>query len=192
VLPLQLQETILVTVHPDHVAPAVLAPIDVVVAIGHSPERTLAKFAQATNQDLAWPEGLSHQPEHVIAWFVRDGEPPFAMRAQRGRAKRLRHRRKYAEGHLRWHSFYFRGPDARHNLKAQNLAVFCQMAQGIDETTWMYHLRRGDYSNWFRHAIKDGFLADEAQRVERRADLAPWQTREAIRELVNERYKLPE
>lgn len=75
---------------------------------------------------------------------------------------------------------------------AQNLAVFCQIAQGIDEATWMYHLRRGDYSNWFRHAIKDDFLANETQRVERRTDLAPWQTREALRELVNARYTLPE
>src|SRR5690606_12080816 len=40
-LPRKLGETILVTVHPDHIAPAVLAPIDVVFAIGHSPDRTL-------------------------------------------------------------------------------------------------------------------------------------------------------
>jgi hypothetical protein len=192
VLPLKLQETILVTVHPEHVAPAVLAPIDVVVAVGASPEITLAKFAQATAQHLAWPEGLTHQADHVVAWFAREARAPFSMRARRGRAERIRHRRKYAEGHLRWHSFYFRGPDGRHNLMAQNLAVFCQIAQGIDEATWMYHLRRGDYSNWFRHAIKDDFLANETQRVERRTDLAPWQTREALRELVNARYTLPE
>jgi hydroxymethylpyrimidine pyrophosphatase-like HAD family hydrolase len=192
VLPMRLQETLLVTVHPEHVAPAILAPIDVVVAIGHSPERTLAQFAQATDQALTWPEDLSYQPDRVVAWFIRDGQPPFAMRAQRTRAERIRHHRKYAEGNLRWHSFYFRGPDGRHNLKAQNLAVFCQIAQGIDETTWLYHLRRGDYSRWFRHAIKDEYLANEAQRVERRTDLAPWQTRESIRELVNARYTLPE
>ena len=35
VLPLKLRETILVTVHPGHVAAAILAPIDVVVAVGH-------------------------------------------------------------------------------------------------------------------------------------------------------------
>jgi hypothetical protein len=192
VLPLKLHETILVTVHPQHVAPAVLAPIDVVLAIGHSPEHTLAKFAQAAGKDLRWPEGLTHQANHVVAWFTLEAQPPFVLRAQRGRSERLRHRRKYAEGHLRWHSFYFRGPEGRHNLKAQNLAVFCQIAQGIDEVTWMFHLRRGDYSNWFRHAIKDDFLASEAQRIERRTDLTPWQTREAVRELVNVRYTLPE
>jgi hypothetical protein len=106
--------------------------------------------------------------------------------------ERIRHHRKYAEGNLRWHSFYFRGPDNRHNLKAQNLMVFCQIAQGIDESTWMFHLQRGDYSRWFRHAIKDDYLANETERVERRTDLAPWQTRQMIEELINARYTLPE
>jgi hypothetical protein len=70
--------------------------------------------------------------------------------------------------------------------------VFSQLAQGIDEETWVYHLRRGDYSRWFRHSIKDRELADAAQSVERRADLVPWQTRQMIRELINIRYTLPE
>lgn len=192
VLPMRLHETILITVHPDHVAPAVLAPVDVVVAIGHSPEHTLAKFAQVTDRPLMWPDGLAYHPNRIIAWFLLEGQAPFALYPEAGRAERLRHRRKYAEGDLRWHSFYFRGPDGRHNLMAQNLAVFCQIAQGIDELTWLYHLRRGDYSSWFRHAIKDEHLAAETERVERRVDLSPWQTRELIRELVHARYTLPE
>ncbi|HSH29796.1 MAG TPA: hypothetical protein VK971_07810, partial [Thiohalobacter sp.] len=192
VLPQQLHETILVTVHPDQVAPAALAPIDVVVAIGHSPEKTLGEFAAATDLPLTWPEGLSYQPDYVVVWNLADGQPPFPLRAQRGRVERIRHHRKYAEGNLRWDSFYFRGPDNRHNLKAQNLLVFCQIAEGIDESTWMFHLHRGDYSRWFRHAIKDDYLATETERIERRTDLTPWQTRQMIRELVNVRYTLPE
>lgn len=192
VLPQQLHETILVTVHPDHVVPAILAPIDVVVAIGHSPEKTLEDFARVTGQTFAWPEGLAYQADCVVAWFSGEGRPPFALHAQPGRAERIRHLRKYAEGDLRWHSFYFRGPDNHHNLMAQNLVVFCQIAQGIGETTWMFHLHRGDYSRWFRHAIKDDYLADETERIERRADLEPWQTRQMIQELVNARYTLPE
>ena len=192
VLPQQLHETLLVTVHPDHVAPAILAPIDVVVAIGHSPEKTLEEFARVTGQEIAWPVDLVFQTDRVVVWFDQEGQAPFSMRAQPGRAERIRHRRKYAEGNLRWHSFYFRGPDNHHNLKAQNLVVFCQIARGIDESTWMYHLRRGDYSRWFRHAIKDDHLADETERVERRVDLEAWQTRQMIEELVNTRYTLPE
>ena len=43
-LPHRLGETILVTVHPDHIAPAVLAPIDVAFAVGRSPEQTLGQL----------------------------------------------------------------------------------------------------------------------------------------------------
>jgi hypothetical protein len=191
-LPQKLRETILVTVHPEHVASAILSPMDIVIAVGRSPESTLRKFAEATEQSLTWPDRLSYQPGQAIAWFVRQGQLPFAMRPEPGRAERIRHHRKYAEGNLRWHSFYFRGGDGRHNLKAQNLTVFAQIAQGIDEQTWMFHLRRGDYSRWFRHSIKDNHLADEAERIERRLDLEPWQTRQMIRELISARYTLPE
>ena len=192
ILPQKLHEIILVTVHPDHVAPAILTPINVVVAIGHSPEQTLKNFASAIGEPLRWPKDLSYQPDGVVIWLLQDEQAPFTMQAQPGRAERIRHLRKYAEGNLRWHSFYFRGSDKHHNLKAQNLVVFCQIAQGIDEATWMYHLRRGDYSRWFRHTIKDDHLADETERVEGRTDLEPWQTRQIIEELVNARYTLPE
>ncbi|WP_018174178.1 MULTISPECIES: HAD family hydrolase [unclassified Thioalkalivibrio] len=188
-LPKRVGESALVTVHPEHVASEILAPVDIVIAIGSSPEETLAKFGRATGRTVPWPDSLTREAEQVIAWFI--DESPFAMRPMPGRAERVRHHRKYAEGDLRWHSFYFRGPDSRHNLKAQNMAIFCQIAQGIDEQTWLFHLRRGDYSRWFRHAVRDEFLADEAQRVEQRTDLAPAQTRQMITELAQARYTLP-
>jgi HAD superfamily hydrolase (TIGR01484 family) len=191
-LPQKLGETILVTVHPDHLAPAVLAPIDVVLAIGHSPEKTLGTYSRATGQQLAWPEGLGSEAGQVVAWFVRDNTMPFALRPQPGRAERIRHLRKYAEGNMRHRSFFFRGPDRQHNLKAQNLAVFCQIAAGIDEPTWMFHLQSQDYSRWFRDAIKDDHLADEMERIEQRTDLSPEQRRHLVRELVAARYTLPE
>ena len=191
-LPRKLGETILVTVHPDHLAPEVIAPIDLVFAVGNSPERTLSKFAAAVGQSLTWPQQLTHQRGNVVAWFVREAQPPFAMQPVQGRAERIRHHRKYAQGDLRYHSFYFRGPEGSHNLKAQNLAVFCQIAAGIDEATWLFHLRRNDYSRWFRDAIKDSWLAEQTEPIERRSDLSAQQTRQAIRELVSARYTLPE
>jgi hypothetical protein len=114
------------------------------------------------------------------------------MQPEPSRAERIRHHRKYAEGDLRWNSFYFRGPEGKTNLKAQNLSMFSHLAQGIDEETWMFHLRRGDYSRWFRDSIRDEQLAEEAERIRQHHDLAPAETRTLICELIHARYTLPE
>lgn len=191
-LPHKLGETVLVTVHPNHLAPMTLSLVDVAIAVGRLPRNTLKQVGDALGRTLEWPEGLSHQKGKVVVWFPRRGEPPFSMKAAPSRAERLRHRRKYAEGDMRYHSFYFRGPRGRQNLKAQNLIVFSQIADGVDEETWLFHLRRGDYSRWFREAIKDKYLADQAERIEQRQDLRPSETRKLIRGLIEVRYTLPE
>jgi HAD superfamily hydrolase (TIGR01484 family) len=189
--PQHVSETVFVTVHPDHLAPSVIASIDAVVAVGGSAERTLAKFA--ASRGLPAP-GL-HGPQwkgHVACWFVRAGEEPLPMRAIPGRAERIRHHRKYAEGDVRYNSFYFRGPFDKHNLKAQNLNVFCQIAEGIGEETWMFHLRRHDYSRWMRDVIRNRDLAAAVEEIERRHDLSPAQTRAWVCAAVEARYTLPE
>lgn len=114
------------------------------------------------------------------------------MRKLPDRIERIRHLRKYAEGNMRHHSFYFRGPARRHNLRAQNLVIFSQIADGIDEETWLYHLYRGDYSRWFRDAVKDPYLADHTEQIEQRKDLRPGETRDLIRSLIEARYTLPQ
>jgi HAD superfamily hydrolase (TIGR01484 family) len=63
--------------------------------------------------------------------------------------------------------FYFRGPEQKLNLRAQNLRVFAQLGEGVDDATWEYHLRRGDYSRWFGDVIGARELAAETARVER-------------------------
>ncbi len=191
-LPQNLGETVLVTVHPEHLAPTVLRLVDVIIAVGPLPQKTISAFADAIGRPVDWPRGLSNQAGEAVVWFPRIGDAPFGVKILAGSAERIRHRRKYAEGNMRYRSFYFRGPDNRHNLKAQNLAVFAQFAEGIDEETWMFHLRRGDYSRWFRGAVKDNSLAEEAERIEQRPDLRPNETRRLVRNLIEARYTLPE
>ena len=191
-LPQSLGETVFVTVHPDHLASLVLSLVDVIIAVGPAPQATIQKFADGIGQPLAWPAGLEHQKGKAVVWFRRKAEAPFSIEILPGRSERIRHRRKYAEGNMRYRSFFFRGPGNRHNLKAQNLAMFSQIADGIDEETWMFHLRRGDYSRWFRAAVKDSYLADQAERIEQRQDLQPVETRKLIRSLIEARYTLPE
>ena len=191
-LPQKLGETVLVTVHPEHLSRTILSLVDAVIAVGPSPQRTLSQFSDASGQTLAWPRTLLHRAGQAVVWFPRTGEPPFSMGIIPPRVDRIRHRRKYAEGKMRHHSFYFRGPVNRDNIKAHNLAIFSQIAEGIDEETWLFHLYRGDYSKWFREAIKDPYLADQTERVERRSNLLPTESRILIRSLIDTRYILPE
>src|SRR5207237_8819858 len=81
--------------------------------------------------------------------------------------KRRRHRRKYVEGELPpERSFYFRGAEGALNLRAQNLQIFLQVASGIDDTTWEWHLRAGDYSRWLGSELKARELARAVAPVE--------------------------
>ena len=96
------------------------------------------------------------------------------MRVTGPRQERRRHTRKYAEGELGPdRSFYFRGPEGALNLRAQNLSLFVQMADGVDDATWQHHLAAGDYSAWARDSIKDDELAADFAAVERDASLDP-------------------
>jgi hydroxymethylpyrimidine pyrophosphatase-like HAD family hydrolase len=190
--PTRLAESVLVTVHPDRLAPAVLEMIDVVIAVGASPERTLREFARAVGREPPAVSPPEAEEGQVACWLARGGEDAFRMRVIYGHAERIRHRRKYAEGDVRYNSFYFRGPAGRQNLRAQNLNVFSQLADGIDEETWTYHLRRHDYSRWMREVIKNRELADTVEDIESRHDLGDAQTRSLVRAAVEARYTLPE
>ena len=72
-------EMVLVTVHPDHLAPMALSLVDVAIAVGPSPEETIKKFAEAISQPLVWPDGLGYQKGKAVAWFPRRGDAPFSM-----------------------------------------------------------------------------------------------------------------
>src|SRR5207302_1952978 len=88
-------------------------------------------------------------------------------------------------------SFFFRGPEGKLKLRAQNLNLFLQIGDGVDDETWMHHLRQGDYSQWFLRRIKDAELASEAERVEQQPGATPQDSRAAIRAAIERRYTLP-
>src|SRR5262249_12127523 len=151
------------TVHPESVASAALSIVDLIIVVGEAPERTLANFSRAIGQPPPAMDPVRLQPGEALGWFCRASEPPFRFRSEPQKGERQRHHRKYAEGELSPElSFYFRGPEGKLNLRAQNLHVFMQLAEGVDDETWLHHLRRGDYSSWFRFTIKDEELAAEA------------------------------
>src|SRR5262249_1533316 len=132
------------------------------------------------------------QPGEVLVWRRRADAAPFPVRPAPSHTQRRRHRRKYAEGELEPdRSFYFRGPDGKLNLRAQNLILFQQLADGVDDATWLYHLRQGDYSRWFRESIKDEALATEAEAIELAAELSASESRAGIKAAIERHYTLP-
>jgi len=191
-MPQKMRGTLLITVHPESVAPAVLSAVDLVIAIGEAPERTLANFSRAIGQRPPALAPVELQTGEAIGWFRRTSEPPFWFRSEPPKGERQRHHRKYAEGELAPElNFYFRGPEGKLNLRAQNLHIFLQLADGVDDETWLHHLRSGDYSAWFRQTIKDVELADDAAQIEQNRGLSAKESRAAIRAAIEKRYTAP-
>jgi HAD superfamily hydrolase (TIGR01484 family) len=191
-LPRALTEVVLVTVHPEHVAPAVLESVSMVVGVGGSGADAIRGFCAATGRPAPAGAPAPLGPGEALAWSPRGDAAPLVFRGLPPRAERRRHVRKYAEGELGPdRSFYFRGRDDRLNLRAQNLGLFVQIADGVDDETWLHHLRRGDYSRWFRDAIKNEDLAREAAAIEAKADAPASDSRARIRAAIGRRYTLP-
>lgn len=191
-LPQALSNLLLITVHPDHVAVPALSLVNTVIAVGKAPDETIASFCKPVGSCPPGPLPDHLEMGQVLAWFRQADEPPFRFRIKPPRTERHRHMRNYAEGKLgEDKSFYFRGADAKLNLRAQNLITFIQLAEGVDDETWLHHLQQQDYSRWFRDDIKDAKLAEEAAEVEAMADLSAAESRERIKAVISERYTLP-
>jgi hypothetical protein len=179
-----------ITIHPDHVARWVMSQVTDITIVGKEPEQTLTAFTGAVGDKPPKLPADSLEPGFAYLWRRGGGGEILQFRVTPPSAELQRHRRKYAQGELGDKSFYFRGPEGKLNLRAQNLELFIQMAEGVDEETWLHHLRRHDYSKWLREAIKDDELAGEAEKIEE-ADLSPTESRARMREEIEERYTLP-
>lgn len=192
-LPLRPHGTVYVTVHPERVAPAVLATINTVIAVGEGPARTLRELCDVCRIPTPASIPADHKLPAGQALYWRVGTPEaFVVQIEPTKTERTRHSRKYMEGNLgRERAFYFRGADGKLNLKAHNLLTFLSIGEGVDDDTWLFHLRRGDYSRWLRSQVKDAELAGEIERIERDAALSAPDSRAAIRAAVEKRYTAP-
>ena len=77
------------------------------------------------------------------------------------------------------------------NLKAKNLVSFCEIVAGVDEVTWEFHLRRGDYSEWLSRVIKDEDLAGEVATIEKASHLTSPDSRRMVHDAIDRRYMIP-
>jgi HAD superfamily hydrolase (TIGR01484 family) len=182
--------TLLVTVHPERLAEDVLRQIEEVFVVGKSPKQALSGFLErigAPGMTFDWE--LS--PGEALRWRKQSPGSLERFDVLPPRAERRRHERKYAAGDLGDKSFYFRGPKGELNLRAGNLALFLQMAAGVDDATWTHHLRRHDYSGWLRDSIKNEELARAVLAIEADRQLSAAASRARIRAAIEQVYTLP-
>ena len=191
VLPEQNPATIFITVHPEAVSLHALKSVDIIVAVGEGAPAVIETFCRTVGVEVPRIGGTPGDSE-VLVWrrateaFVRKVKPRPPEQSHK------RHAHKYAEGNLGPElSFYFRGPREELNLRAQNLTLFLQIAEGVDDDTWTHHLRRGDYSHWFREVIKNDDLATEAAEIEADHNLDASQSRARIKDAIKRRYTAP-
>jgi HAD superfamily hydrolase (TIGR01484 family) len=191
-LPQRLDRMLFITLEEaDLVAATALTSVDTVIVLGSEAAKTFDRFARAANVAMPPPPTALLEPGEAVFWS-KETATACVMKIVPGATQRRRHSRKYAEGDLGPdRSFYFRGPEEKLNLRAQNLIVFLQMAEGVDDETWLFHLHRGEYSHWFREKIKDPLLGDDAAAIELQMPGSAVESRAAIKALVEKHYTLP-
>jgi hydroxymethylpyrimidine pyrophosphatase-like HAD family hydrolase/energy-coupling factor transporter ATP-binding protein EcfA2 len=192
-IPQDLGSFVLVTVHPDHVSPAILRSVNGIVAVGPEPRGVIKQFNSITG--TSW-DTRSLQLDSVrigeVMVMFSDSREPLRVNVKPAKSELRRHRRKYAVGELgEDKSFYFRGPENKLNLRAQNMNIFTQLAEGIDEETWSYHLATSDYSRWLRESVKDQPLAEEVAKIEEDERLPAAESRARIIEAIRKHYTQP-
>jgi hydroxymethylpyrimidine pyrophosphatase-like HAD family hydrolase len=179
---------LLLTVHPDRVAAEVLQCTEGVIAFGREVGRTIDAYARGQGVKPPVTRSLDVRSGEVVAWW-KAGRP-VRFRPLQPSGERRRHLRKYLRGDLGPDSFIFTGPTGALHLRAQNLLLFLQIGEGVDDGTWEFHRRRGDYSRWLRRAIKDDALAAEVERIEVRPGAPPDEARHLLRSAIEARYTI--
>jgi hydroxymethylpyrimidine pyrophosphatase-like HAD family hydrolase len=188
--PKNLTNLFLASTSPGRIDRAILGSIDLALVLGQDADAKLRAFGAAAGWIL--PEDAAPPVNRGEALIWPKNEKPWRARIIPGRAEGLRHASKYAAGEIGpGMEFYFRGPEGKLNLRATNLITFVQLAAGVDPETWSYHLRRGEYSRWFRDAIRSEELALEAERIEKDRKLSPAESLAQIRRAIESRFTLP-
>ncbi|MCU1307006.1 MAG: phosphoglycolate phosphatase [Acidobacteriaceae bacterium] len=187
--PAELGSTVLVTVHPESVSPAALQPVEIVIAVGKSARQTIESFCRVLGETPPQIGDGDPPSGSALVWFRLAERPPLLVELAPAEAERKRHSRKYAVGELPpENSFYFTGPEGKLHLRAYNLLSFANIVEGVDDETLLFHLRRGDYSRWFRDFVKDKDLAKEAEAFEKQPDAPAKEIRAKLVEMVSRRY----
>jgi HAD superfamily hydrolase (TIGR01484 family) len=191
-LPQELDGVLMISVSPSAVSETALQSVSTVIVIGEKPAQMLREFADV-NGRMAPASPTDKIPTgEALIWHKDSTNPPQHFAIEPCKTERRRHIRKYAEGSLpEDRSFYFQGPAKKLNLRAQNLIVFTDLADGVDAETWLYHWQRGDVSGWLHRSVKDAELTEQVRTLEKQVPDDAEASRKAVRELIVRKYTLP-
>jgi hydroxymethylpyrimidine pyrophosphatase-like HAD family hydrolase len=185
----QLGGVMFITAFLERLHPDILQTANVFLALSENPSNLINEYCtliSAKPAPLAAPaDGQVHQ---AAIWW-RDRGDPFWLKRIEPKGEHLRHKRTYLDGEMDEDlRFYFRGPENTLNIGVQNLRLFMQVGDGVDDETWLYHLHRGDYANWFRDVILDEQLAALAHQLKENRELEPKESRQQISKFILEKY----
>ncbi len=191
-LPKKLDGVVAISVGPSAIAPSAVALLDTVIVLGQKPNEMLREFAELNGKGAA-PSPLARIPKgEAVVWHKNGAAAPAHFAIEPCKTERRRHIRKYAEGELpEERSFYFRGPENKLKLRAQNLMAFTDLADGVDAETWLFHWQRGDVSSWLLRNVKDEELTGQVKELEKRLRDDANKSRSAVRDLIEKKYTLP-
>ena len=69
--------------------------------------------------------------------------------------------------------------------------MFAELAAGVDDDTWEFHLRRGDVVRWLDDCVKDPELAAVVERIAAAHDIDAAESRRRVVEAISTRYTAP-
>ena len=178
---------IIVALNFDQVCPALLEEVDVLVTLGSTARELVEQFAKRIQHSGPAFPGRSPGLEHGCLWNIREGEQVVLLDQVQPDQKHHRHSGKYVSGNVgAWHAFHFPAL----GKSAANLTEFLSLSIQLPDVALCEHLKAGDFSNWFRHVIRDDVLANKTRLIETDSTLAPGKALEQIQQWVQSRYHL--
>jgi HAD superfamily hydrolase (TIGR01484 family) len=184
--------TTLITVDPDQLSSGIIETLDLVIGFGADAAYCISVVAQRLDRaEITTPE-VGSDLDYAIAWWITRDDDPFTIIPGGCDLEHRRHHRKYAEGDMGpERSFYFRGPDGTTSLQAESVVAFLEHVARISDETWLFHLRRHDYSSWIAGSIGAPDLAADVACVEDDSRLPPEESKLRIRKLLDEYFAPP-
>jgi HAD superfamily hydrolase (TIGR01484 family) len=185
-IPDNLMSVWLISTEARNINRSILKYVDTVIAIGDEDAQILSGFAQIKDLSNKFSEVHGLPKGGAWVWEITQAAP-LAIETRKPEHLSKRHIRKYATGDMMYSAFIFKGPENKLNLKANNALMFVQMAEGVDDETWNFHLQRHDYTTWFADSLHDDELAQLAKGIENTQTTAAT-SKDKILTLVRARY----